>query len=65
MPKKRREGDLIAVAAGSQIPIVLRSRRVEEYEVVGACYIHGIMDSEGLDDGRGKMEMVVLCLVER
>lgn len=36
-PKKGREGDLIAVAAGSQIPIVLRSRRVEEYEVVGAC----------------------------
>ena len=65
MPKKGREGDLIAVAAGSQIPIVLRSRRDEEYEVVGECYIHGIMSSEGLDDGRGKMEMVVLRLVER
>ena len=42
VPKKGREGDLIAVAAGSQIPIVLRSRRDEEYEVVGGCYIHGI-----------------------
>lgn len=63
MPKKGREGDLVTVAAGSEASIVLHSRRDDEYEVVGACYIHGIMDGEGLDEGRGKMEMAVLRLV--
>ena len=63
MPKKGREGDLVTVAAGSEASIVLRSRRDDEYEVVGACYMHGIMDGKGLDEGGEKMEMAVLRLV--
>ena len=63
VPKKGKEGDVIAVAIGSEIPIVLRPRGEEEYEVVGACYIHGIMDGEGLDEGRSKIGMGVLRLI--
>ena len=63
VPKKGREGDVIAVAVGSEIPLVLRPRGDEEYEVVGACYIHGIMDGEALEEGGSKMEMTILRLI--
>ena len=63
VPKKGREGDVIAVAIGSEIPLVLRPRGKEEYEVVGACYLHGIMDGEGLDKGRSENGTAILRLI--
>ena len=63
VPKKGKEGDVIAVAIGSETPIVLRRRGEREYEVVGACYVHGIMDGEALDNERLKTEMDVLRLI--
>jgi hypothetical protein len=38
-------GDLVAILEGFSMPFILRERG-EEFEVVGDCYVHGIMDGE-------------------
>jgi hypothetical protein len=45
--KTVREGDLICIILGCDVPLVLR--QVEDYyELIGDCYIQGIMDGEGM-----------------
>jgi hypothetical protein len=42
-----RPGDIIAVLAGGNVPYVLRpGTEIGEYELIGECYVHGIMDGE-------------------
>ena len=45
-------GDLIVLLAGGCTPYVLRKRgpKVDEYRFVGECYIHGLMNAEGMRD---------------
>lgn len=50
-------GDVVSVLLGCPLPLVLRSRSVERYQVVGSGYFHGLMYGEGiwgpcLEDGR-------------
>ena len=40
-------GDLICIVLGSEVPLVLRPS-AEEYLLVGAAYVHGIMDGEAM-----------------
>jgi hypothetical protein len=51
------EGDLVCIASGSRVPLVLRRRKgvvaesaggVARYELVGAAYVHGWMHGEAL-----------------
>ena len=49
-PDKAREGDYVAMLAGTQVPILLRA--VEsvpiKFQVVGPCYVNGIMHGEAV-----------------
>jgi len=62
-PKQTRPGDEVAVLSGSRIPFVLRrtetsiteldlnimrQRLIWQYEVLGDCYVHGIMKGEAV-----------------
>jgi hypothetical protein len=54
VPKYTAIGDIICLIYGSQVPFVLRptSEYYErDYELVGECYVHGMMDGEGLELG--------------
>lgn len=46
-PKCTVAGDQIFLLIGSDVPFILRQAG-EKYELVGACYVHGIMYGEGL-----------------
>ncbi|KAI1079949.1 HET-domain-containing protein [Whalleya microplaca] len=43
-----QEGDEVFVILGRDTPMVLRPTSSGEYEVIGDCYVHGIMDGEAL-----------------
>jgi hypothetical protein len=53
VPAGTREGDLVCVLYGVGVSLVIRAMkeredRRQEYELVGECYIHGIMDGEAI-----------------
>lgn len=41
-----RIGDVICIPAGSAVPFVIHLREKGMYEVIGECYVHGIMQGE-------------------
>jgi hypothetical protein len=45
VPFRTRVGDQVCVLQGMRIPLILRSRG-DRWEVIGACYVHGLMDGE-------------------
>ena len=51
-PKMWKNGDLICIIFGRSVPVVLRKIVSDEmtgehhYELVGDCYIHGMMNGE-------------------
>jgi hypothetical protein len=47
-PKETRAGDVVVVLLGGELPVVLRPLDGAEtgFELVGTCYVHGIMDGE-------------------
>jgi Heterokaryon incompatibility protein (HET) len=50
LPNDAACGDRIALLLGGRTPFVLRPvAGTREYELVGACYVHGIMDGELLE----------------
>ena len=51
-PQRLREGDVVAILKGLEVPLVLRERQDKRYEVVGEAYVHGIMDGEAFDEGK-------------
>lgn len=58
-PDFTRAGDIVVVLLGQELPVVLRPLDGAEngFELVGMCYIHGIMDGEWIahmTDGQGQ-----------
>lgn len=51
-PAETRPGDVIAVLFGCNCPVVLRPCNEGLYQVIGECYIHGLMDGETLSQQR-------------
>lgn len=45
-PKEAEEGNAIFIVSGATVPVVLRPAEHGRYKLVGACYLHGIMDGE-------------------
>lgn len=45
VPFRTWAGDQVCVLQGMRIPLILRSRG-DRWEVIGACYVHGLMDGE-------------------
>jgi hypothetical protein len=46
-----RQGDIVALIAGAQVPFVLRPCRNGEYSIVSEAYVDGIMEGEAAEDG--------------
>jgi hypothetical protein len=51
VPASVRSGDVLAILSGCNFPVALRPCRDDLYQVVGECYIHGLMDGEILNQG--------------
>lgn len=49
LPAEAQEGDMVAILKGGRLPFVLRSRG-GPWELIGACYVHGIMHGEAFDE---------------
>ena len=47
-PQAAKPGDQICVLIGCNSPVVLRSNGIEQYQVVGECYMDGFMNGEAL-----------------
>ena len=47
-PESTRAGDEICIILGCQTPLILRSDGRGTREIVGPCYVHGIMEGEAL-----------------
>jgi hypothetical protein len=50
IPAKSKEGDIICVLFGGEVPFVLRRLADGYHAVVGECYVDGIMDGECFSD---------------
>ncbi|KAF2759866.1 hypothetical protein EJ05DRAFT_499059 [Pseudovirgaria hyperparasitica] len=52
-PEDCEEGDLICILRGCSVPIILRKKDLPDqsdcYEVIGPCYVHGIMQGEAVE----------------
>ena len=73
VPEATRESDVIVALLGCSMPMVLRpvrspddddGRGREQFQVVGECYVHGLMDGQAmawLEEGEVKLEDITLC----
>ncbi|KAI0120886.1 HET-domain-containing protein [Hypoxylon sp. NC0597] len=43
-----QQGDEVFIILGCDVPMLLRPSSTGEYEVIGDCYMHGIMDGEAI-----------------
>jgi hypothetical protein len=62
VPRRAQVGDSVYILKGGHVPYVLRENG-ETYTFIGECYVHGLMDDEGmklLEKGEFQMETVVL-----
>ncbi|KAH7386360.1 heterokaryon incompatibility protein-domain-containing protein [Cadophora sp. MPI-SDFR-AT-0126] len=58
-PMAAQENDIICILYGCSVPVVLRKQEVEGetfWELVGECYVHGMMDGEAMEQGRDAKE---------
>ncbi|KAL9030181.1 MAG: hypothetical protein Q9180_006937, partial [Flavoplaca navasiana] len=46
--KGLQEGDEVSVILGCDFPMILRRRDSDQFEVVGPCFVHGLMLGEAL-----------------
>ena len=47
-PQTTHIGDEICVISGGHIPFVVRRQSGDDFQLVGECYVHGIMNGEVL-----------------
>lgn len=63
VPRNAVPGDVVCIVHGSSVLFVLRPSHVDgqenRYRLVGECYIHGMMDGEGLDLGLESDQLVI------
>jgi hypothetical protein len=48
VPEEAQPGDKIGIISGWEVPLLLRPHQ-NNYYLVGECYVHGIMDGEGIE----------------
>lgn len=58
-------GDLICVLLGCQTPMLLRPTSDSRYQVLGSCYVHGLMDREAFLGPLPEDYQIVSVLDER
>jgi hypothetical protein len=54
-PHIARHGDIVCVLLGAHVPFILRPVG-DQYQLLGECYVHGIMDGEALEEGRTRCQ---------
>ncbi|MCJ1333364.1 hypothetical protein MMC10_010059 [Thelotrema lepadinum] len=59
-PKGLCAGDVVAIIAGLEVPLILRERHNDDgYEVIGEAYVHGVMNGEGFDETKASQIKLV------
>jgi hypothetical protein len=58
-PTSLQKVDAIGILCGGVAPFALR-RKLREYEVIGPCYVHGIMTGEAIPDDETEFYDIVL-----
>jgi hypothetical protein len=67
-PPGTREGDMVCLIMGAEVPFILRpllkdggevTNRASCYALIGECYVHGMMDGEGLRQGLEEQHFVI------
>jgi hypothetical protein len=63
VPPKTQRGDLVSVIWGAQTPYILRAHQMriageQCWELVGACFVHGLMNGEGLEENGSMFTLV-------
>jgi hypothetical protein len=53
-------GDLVVMFYGTAYPFVVREDVVDGFRILGDCYIHGLMDGEGLADEFEEKEFCII-----
>lgn len=48
VPEEAQPGDKIGIISGWEVPLLLRPHQ-SNYQLIGECYVHGIMDGEGIE----------------
>jgi hypothetical protein len=59
-PPSAQSGDEVWVLKGLDVPIILRTQQGGARQIVGECYVHGIMHGEALEGGQ-RLEEVLLA----
>jgi len=49
VPHGSKVGDRICIFKGGSVPFVVRENANGYYQLIGECYIHGIMDGEAME----------------
>lgn len=64
VPRDAQEGDRICAFYGCRFPFVIRPKG-EGFQLVGACYMHGIMEGEAIElpNTEGEAEEIIITLV--
>jgi hypothetical protein len=47
--KNTRQGDIVCILFGCSTPVILRPSNHGAYNLVGDCYVHGIMEGEAME----------------
>jgi len=62
-PKATEIGDIVTIISGGRVPFLLRKSEMllGSHRLVGECYIHGIMNGEGLHLKDVVKKDIILC----
>ncbi|PVH71043.1 HET-domain-containing protein [Cadophora sp. DSE1049] len=61
VPRNARVGDIVVVLHGAQVPFIVRPKTETmelQFELIGECYVRGLMDGEALELGLPATELV-------
>ena len=59
VPQSAIVGDLVSVLCGSTVPVLVRPKG-DAFQVIGQCYIEGIMDGEAVEAANEPMRQIDL-----
>ena len=59
VPKSASIGDHIVLLKGGRVPYVLREAGRNKFELIGECYVHGVMHGEAFDAERCKHMIII------
>jgi hypothetical protein len=52
-----KQGDVVCVLIGADIPYILRPIDKGRYQFLGECYLHGVMYGKTVEEGRQRSQV--------